>query len=432
MEAAGMGKTVNRKQGNPKRPKTILPASRGEFQKLALPGLGKPMHPEFLPNGRDFLFSVSASGVYLASLEGGKIVNLVRLMENAHQASYTPAGGGSILFVRGDNLYAQSLDLRRRRLAGESRLIQEGIGSIANQSDNSADFSVSRSGAIAWRPGHAASSQVTSVDRTGNVIGTTGPSSGAFNLSLSPDGTQLLASGGASTLLLTVGQPGSQAFQGDWFAWSADGSEIFGIDGQEVTKRSLTRADAVVVGRLPPDDFGVRDLSPDGTQLLYASGIHGEGGLLALPLGGSAQNLKPALLAPGEPTVIMHARFSPDGHWIVYSQDGLYVQPFPGPGLRRQIGPNGIPFWRGDGREIIELGRDGFVSITVSWAQGEPRFGTPTVLFSSKGMRPPSGSFASATSWAVSRDGSRIYWLRGEEQPGWPPGVIDVRTNAVK
>jgi len=411
----------------------FLPATRGEFQKLALPGLGKPMHPEFLPNGRDFLFSVPASGVYLASLEGGKIANLGRLMENDHQAGYTPAGGGSILFVRGDNLYAQSLDLRGRKLAGKSRLIQEGIGSIANQSDNSADFSVSRSGAIAWRPGRAASSQVTAVDRTGKVIGTTGPSSGAFNLSLSPDGTQLLAYGEASTLLLRAGQPGSQALDGHWFGWSADGSEIFGVDDERVKKRSLTRPEAVVWGSLPLEMLGEpRDISPDGTQLLYAGGIQGEGGLLALPLGGSAQNLKPALLAPAGATAIMHARFSPDGHWIVYSQDGLYVQPFPGPGLRRQIGPDGTPFWRGDGREIIERARDGFTSITVSWAQGEPQFGTPTVLFSPKGVPPAAGSVASAISWVVSRDGSRIYWLRGEEQPGWPPGVIDVRTNAVK
>jgi len=100
--------------------------------------------------------------------------------------------------------------------------------------------------------------------------------------------------------------------------------------------------------------------------------------------------------------------------------------------LRRQIGPDGTPFWRGDGREIIERARDGFTSITVSWAQGEPRFGTPTVLFSPKGMPPAAGGVASAISWVVSRDGSRIYWLRGEEQPGWPPGVIDVRTNAVR
>jgi len=48
-----------------------------------------PGYPEFLPNGKDFLFSVRDSGVYLASLEGGKIVNPVRLMENGHQASYT-------------------------------------------------------------------------------------------------------------------------------------------------------------------------------------------------------------------------------------------------------------------------------------------------------------------------------------------------------
>jgi hypothetical protein len=352
-------------------------------------------------------------------------------VENAHQASYTPAGGGSILFVRDDNLYAQKLDLGQRKLAGESRLIQAGIGSIASQSDNSADFSVSRSGTVAWRPGRAASSRVTTFDRTGKVLGTSGPDVVAFDLSLSPDGTKLLALGGGSTLLLNAGQPGSQDLSGNWISWLPDGSEVFGIDGEKLKKRSLTGGEAVDLGSPTPQLWQLRDLSPDGTQLLYLGGRNGEEGLLVWPLDGSTDNRKARLLAPSGNTFISHARFSPDGRWIVYQQDGLYVQPFPGPGLRRQVGPPGImPLWRGDGREILEVAPAGVMSIPVTWVRGEPQFGAPIPLFPLKGLRPPAGSFAAASPWTVSRDGSRIYLLQGVEQPG--PSVIDVRTNAVK
>ena len=408
----------------------LLPAPGSEFQELTLPKLGSLWYPEFLPNGKDFLFSVRDSGVYLASLEGGKVVNPVRLMENPHQASYTPAGEGSLLFVRDDNLYAQKLDLGQRKLVGESRLIQEGIGSIVNKSEISAEFSVSRSGTIAWRPGKAASSQVTTFDRTGKVLGTSGPDVVAFNLSLSPDGTKLLAMGGESTLLLNAGQPGSQDLDGSWFSWFPDGSGILGIDGEKIMKRLITGGETVDLGSPTPVIYQARDLSPDGTQLLYLGGRNGEKGLLAWPLGGTAENRKATLLAPSGNTFISHARFSPDGRWIVYEQDGLYVQPFPGPGLRRQIGPPGImPLWRGDGREILEVAPAGVMSIPVTWVRGEPQFGAPTPLFPLKVLRAPVGSFAAAIPWTVSRDGSRIYWLQGVEQPD--SNVIDVRTNAV-
>ncbi len=412
----------------------LLEASGGELQALPLPELEPVRYPEFLPNGKDFLFSSRDSGIYLASLEGGRILNPVRLMENPNQASYTPAGGGRILFVRDDNLYAQALDLDQRKLAGESRLIQEGIGSIASDSENSADFSVSRSGTLAWRPGRAASSRVTTFDREGKVVGTAGPPLVAYTLSLSPDGTRLLATGGRSSLLLDVGQPGSQDLGGKWFSWFPDGSALLG-DGVDLSgkllKRPLAGGEIVDLGTHSLVDDGViQDVSPDGTQILYAGGRGDQQGLLVRPLGGTPDSGEPRLLAARGDAGIANAKFSPDGRWVVYVQGGLYVQPFPGPGLRRQIAPGGAdPLWRGDGREILARAAGGAVSIPVNWVGGEPQFGTPQLLFRDV-FRFPVGLFGTATPWAVSRDGSEIYWLQGVEQPG--SNVIHVRTNAVQ
>src|SRR6202030_1842180 len=53
-------------------------------------------------------------------------------------------------------------------------------------------------------------------------------------------------------------------------------------------------------------------------------------------------------------------RFSPDGRWLAYSSDEsgrreIYVQPYPGPGGKRQISTEGgtEPVWNPDGRELF-------------------------------------------------------------------------------
>ena len=71
--------------------------------------------------------------------------------------------------------------------------------------------------------------------------------------------------------------------------------------------------------------------------------------------------------------------FSPDSRWIAYSTTGtgggLYVQPFPGPGPRRQIAPSvGRVIWRRDGREILYLVEGTLMSIPVDWS-ANPSFG---------------------------------------------------------
>ena len=69
--------------------------------------------PEFLPGSEDFLVlsgsvarGIEQSEIYLATLRDGRAADPVLLMTNATAARYTPAGGGRLLFVRNDNLYA--------------------------------------------------------------------------------------------------------------------------------------------------------------------------------------------------------------------------------------------------------------------------------------------------------------------------------------
>ena len=107
---------------------------------------------------------------------------------------------------------------------------------------------------------------------------------------------------------------------------------------------------------------------------------------------------------------------------------GIFVQPFPGPGLRRQIAATYGPVrWRGDGKEILYESQGGIYSVDVDTVGGELRFGAPVLLFS--GVRVPAGSNVSHRPLAVSRDGSRIFWPQAVEQPG--SDVIQIRTRGV-
>jgi len=441
--------------------KTILglyavPAAGGEAKRVEGTGTpdGHPVYwPEFLPGTEDFLFlselsarGIEESEVYLATLRDGHATDPVLLMKNATAARYTPASGGRILFVRNDNLYAQTLNRKARRLEGAPELVQQRVAS--SPAFHRAHFSVSRTGVVAWRPGTAGLSQVTIFDRQGREIGTAGSPTVVQTLKLAPDETRLLIGFNATAWLLEPGRPGKlQLEQGSRETlWSPDGSKFLDaipLDGerQRVMERPVNGEGTVRELAKPPGLGRLEDISPDSKTLLLSRGIL-DTAVFAVRLAGSQKDPK-SLVQTGE--TISHARFSPDGRWIVYtassagggrggvySGGGTYVQPYPGPGLRKQVSSSGnYPVWRKDGREIVYLdeyqGRNYIWSVPVA-AQGEEfRAGTPSPLFPA---RLPATTFGDLNFLAVSRDGTRFYVPQAVEQPD--SGVIYVRTGGVK
>ena len=101
-------------------------------------------------------------------------------------------------------------------------------------------------------------------------------------------------------------------------------------------------------------------------------------------LDGTAPDPQP-VLQTGQ--VVMNPRFSPDGRWIVYAEFtsdnvSVYVQPFPGPGLRQQISKNGNhPMWRKDGKEMFYFTDNSVWSVGVDTAGVQMRTSTPELLF---------------------------------------------------
>jgi hypothetical protein len=414
----------------------FVPASGGELKPVEMPRPlkeGSCYVPEFLPGGQDFLFLFAPSrdpddaAVYLATLRDGKAVDPVLLLKNQTAARYTPAGGGRILFVRNDNLYSQKLNRRTRKLEGEAELVAQEVASQPSMGQYRGEFSVARNGTIAWRPGRSEASQVTEFDRNGNQTGTSGPPGSYDNLVLSPDERQLLVSSFVSGWLVEVGRSGrSELAKGThWFGWSPGGSKLIGVRGgafvEMFASGSVEVRELRKVG-LEPSNLSI---SSDGKQVLANT----KRGILSVQLDGTPEEMNPRVVVD---TQAFGASFSPDGRWFIYhtpgSGGGIYVQSFPGPGLRRQIAPGGeSPFWRRDGKEILYRDGDALMSVAVQW-NGTLKFGAPRKLFS--GLRMPAGAIASSLPLAVSHNGSRIFWPQRVEQAD--SNVIYVKIGAVK
>ena len=219
----------------------VLPAAGGVAKRVevSLPNLLR--WPQFLPGSEDFLFvaataTIEESETYLATLRDGRAVDPVLLMKNATAVRYTPAGGGRILFVRNDNLYAQTLNRTTRTLEGGPELIQQRVAS--SPSFYAAHFSVSRTGVLAWRPGRAGLSQVTIFDREGKEIGIAGSPTVVQTLRLAPDETRLLVGFDATAWLLEPGRPGRQQLEQGTLdtLWSPDGSKLLDELSAETTR----------------------------------------------------------------------------------------------------------------------------------------------------------------------------------------------------
>src|SRR5262249_39455322 len=128
---------------------------RREGEPVAVTRLDPPrqaqhVFPQFLPDGRHFLFFVvgtpEASGIYLGSLDGEEPK---RLAAADSTGAYLPPG--MIAFVRQTTLMAQRLDLNRGELTGDPVRLADSISS--NGVVGFGPFSISADGRVAYRSG---------------------------------------------------------------------------------------------------------------------------------------------------------------------------------------------------------------------------------------------------------------------------------------
>src|SRR5262245_17726767 len=179
------------------------PAGGGAAAKLTSPASGDTAHrwPQFLPDGRHFLYFRSSSkqentGIFVGSIDvKPEEQNLKPLLLSDREGYYAPAetgGAGWLLFIREGSLMAQRFDAARLHLIGVPTKIGGPVGSFAGA--NYGMFSVAESGTLVHRRGGAGALQLTWLDAQGKVLSTLGEP-GYYGVStVSPDGMRIAAS----------------------------------------------------------------------------------------------------------------------------------------------------------------------------------------------------------------------------------------------
>ncbi len=350
--------------------------------------------PEFLPDGRHFLYLTTGDKPDDSLYRIGLIDSKESLPLAPAQTLVVYAPPGYLLFVRDKTLVAQPFDLKSRKTTGEPVPLAE---HIATDSVGLARLSVSRNGTLVYRTGESGNRMLW-VDRTGKDLENLGEPGEFHNPTFSPSGDRVafdladprtgkpdiwvrdLARGVNSRFSFSAGDAAVPL-------WSPDGKRIVfesgpgwdlyekptGGDGQE---RLLLHSDE----RKFPCDF-----TRDGRYLVYDSQSRETGwDVWVLPTFGDAK-----------PYPLLKSRFnellpmvSPDGRYIAYlsnesGRNEVYVQTFPNPGGKWQISTAGgtEAKWRADGKELYYRSPD--QKLMVVSIQADPNFaaGLPKALF---------------------------------------------------
>jgi eukaryotic-like serine/threonine-protein kinase len=367
--------------GGAPTPVTTLDRSRGDFEHYS---------PQFLPDGRHFLYAVFRGGVKrerwicIGSLDSKETKCL---FQAGSPALYAPPG--YLLYWRADSdaLMAQPFDAQHLLITGDPVPI----------ADPAQYASVSANGILAYIPGASGERELQWFDRSGKVLGTVGQPANYSNPALSPDGTQVavdLQDAGAGTRdlwVLDLKRGTASRFTsdpGDKYnpLWSRDGSQILFSSSQKGTPDIYEKAasglgDSEVVFESKDQSKYVNDWSPDGRYIAYDTG---GAELWILPLFGDRKTFP--FVQGGYNS--RAARFSPDGRYIAYasSETGdyeIYVQTFPEHTGKWQISTGGgrNPEWGRDGKELYFLSGQKLMAVDVNTAG--PRFeaAIPKLLF---------------------------------------------------
>ena len=393
-------------------------------------------YPQFLPDGRHFLFLVptgrgTRGGIYEGSLDSPQTVLVV---ESLVRGQYAP---GSLLFVRGNALMAQTFDPAAIRLSGDVVSIAENVWNDSGGGD--ADFSVT-AGVLAYREREKSAGGLDWVDRSGRTLANTVPPANYIHPWLSPDERRAV---------VEIADPDTQAHavwmldlvrgsrsrlidgpaQSHFPVWSPDGGTVL-FDSDRggpwtLLAKPSTGAGAEEELLKPTANSLALDWSRDGRFILYQTqGLSTRFDIWALPV---APRGKPFAVA-NTPRNERQAQLSPDGRWVAYTSDAngrdeVWVQAFPHPQDKWMVSTMGgsQPQWRRDGREMFYISSDRtLTAVEVKPTGSSFDAGAPTSLFSLK----LADTLAARNNYMPSADGRRFLINTSYSGLGTRVGVV--------
>ncbi|HTM05566.1 MAG TPA: protein kinase [Vicinamibacterales bacterium] len=382
-----------------------------------------PSHrrPQFLPDGKHFLFSSSlgqanTNGVYFGTLD--KSVPPVKISDDDNGLFVPPA---TLLTIMRGTLLAYRFDPSTGKVNGEPATIAQGVtaGSV---------FGASRTdtAVLAYRHGGAQQRQLVWVDRAGTVRQKLGEptASGIASPELSADERQValfLHPGTGEDNDVWVFELGRYLGRPITTGPPADAHPVFDPDNQAVIFNTA-RSGTAGVTRFP--------VSGAPPQLLFATSDNRGGGVLAMTrdrryvlmrhqTDATGIDLVAASLSDGRDFPVTQlqgdeteGQFSPDGKWVAFvssisGRAEVFVQSFPDGASRTQVSTGGGTQvrWSVDGKEIYYLAPDSKLMAVAFTANGNaPDVKPPTALFQTH-LANGNNVVGNKAQYAVSRDG---------------------------
>jgi len=379
--------------------------------------------PHVLPDGETLLYSIwtgpgpDERQIVRQSLAAGGERHV--LIQGGASARFLAPG--HLLYGRLDALFAVPWE--------PSEVDLEGVVPIALpesarlEGEGASAYALSTRGTLVYLSGGDArrSQRLVWVDRAGLVEPLPLPERDYHSVAISPDGRQTIVQieEGMVGLWLydfarqTLTPFATSGGSSQAPVWTPDGKRVIyrgtragfrnlfwkAADGTGEEGRLTTKADVV---QTPTS------VSPDGHWVVFnEEGSAQTGGQIwMMPLEGEPSPTgKPTLLVKGT-----NGQVSPDGKWIAYlslvsERHEAYVQPFPGPGPRQPISTGGAlsPLWSRDGSELFFTTLDELMAVDVTTT---PEFSAsaPRVVFEGRYR----DSFNGNTPYDISADGRRF------------------------
>lgn len=405
-------------------------------------GGGGHRWPCFLPDGKHFLYlqwsrQRNSGGMYIGSLDSAtEPARLLPELQN-HDSSVVYAAE-HLLYVRNGDLMARPFDASTLQWTGAEFLLAPHVA--VEHVTLRALFSVSSNGPLVYYGQDV--SRVVKYDHHGTALGTIGQELRYFHIRVSPDGRRA-----------------AYSLRSDAYRPDPESRKLWVLDLE--TKQPETYNNDQNVGMVELPVF-----TPDGNDAFFwarNTGIHKtsfrtgktapvirpgfipldisrDGRYLLLKARRFPTNLYYVELLPGkdeyEPREFVkadhnekHARFSPDGHWVVYTsneslRDHVYVRRFVDGEYRTIIsGEEGgsHPAWiqNGDKLAIVYLsGTRHLMSVAMDKAgPALKRRAVPAEMFKPPESSLPNGSGDDYRWWDITPDGRFVYVIVNDPIP---------------
>jgi serine/threonine-protein kinase len=414
-----------------------ISAAGGEVETLTTPdrARGELNHrwPEFLPDGRSLLFTITGSAdvtrsgadIVLLDLETKTQTVVIRGGSNAR---YLPTG--HLVYGTGGTLRAIRFDLERRTVVGTAEPVVDTAGCSAG---GAYEFDIAADGTLVYRTsGSGVLSAVRTlmwVDRLGRETPLGAPAKRYFHPRLAPDGTRVVVFGGEQERDLWMWDLARAKLTravldeagGTIPLWTPDSRRLV-FSARRGDRPNLFVRPADGTGKTTrltesPNSQHPTGVTPDGTQVVFYEVSPTE-----------QRDIRLVTLTPTPVvTPLVATRFdeaggviSPDGRWLAYESNRtgtyeIYVQPFPAVdgGLWPVSTGGGLqPLWARNGRELFYVAPDGaLMTVAVEGRGSTWSAGAPARLIAGPYYRGSEGGIATRQ-YDVTADGQRFLMIK--------------------